>query len=44
MLGVQLVTSGLLAELVTRTYYESQDKAIYTVREDRDCEIGEGDA
>ncbi|MGD2206388.1 MAG: glycosyltransferase family 2 protein [Anaerolineae bacterium] len=34
MLGVQLVTSGLLAELVTRTYYESQNKPIYTVREE----------
>lgn len=34
MLGVQLVTSGLLAELVTRTYYESQGKRIYTVREE----------
>jgi hypothetical protein len=32
MLGVQLVTSGLLAELVVRTYYESQGKPIYTVR------------
>jgi glycosyltransferase involved in cell wall biosynthesis len=34
MLGVQLVTSGLLAELVTRTYYESQGKSTYTVREE----------
>jgi glycosyltransferase involved in cell wall biosynthesis len=34
MLGVQLVTSGLLAELVVRTYYESQGKPIYTVREE----------
>jgi glycosyltransferase involved in cell wall biosynthesis len=34
MLGVQLVTSGLLAELLTRTYYESQGKRIYTVREE----------
>jgi glycosyltransferase involved in cell wall biosynthesis len=34
MLGVQLVTSGLLAEMVTRTYYESQGKPIYTVREE----------
>jgi hypothetical protein len=34
MLGVQLVTSGLLAEMVTRTYYESQGKAIYTVRQE----------
>ncbi len=34
MLGVQLVTTGLLAEIVIRTYYESQGKAIYTVREE----------
>ncbi len=34
MLGVQLITSGLLAELVSRTYYESQGKPIYTVREE----------
>ena len=34
MLGVQLVTTGLLAELVVRTYYESQGKPIYTVREE----------
>jgi glycosyltransferase involved in cell wall biosynthesis len=34
MLGVQLVTSGLLAELVSRTYYESQGKPIYTVRQE----------
>jgi glycosyltransferase involved in cell wall biosynthesis len=34
VVGVQLVTSGLLAELVTRTYYESQGKSIYTVREE----------
>ena len=33
MLGVQLVTTGLLAELVPRTWYESQGKRIYTVRE-----------
>jgi glycosyltransferase involved in cell wall biosynthesis len=43
MLGVQLVTTGLLAELTSRTYYESQGKSIYTVREelggpgDREC-------
>lgn len=34
VLGVQLVTTGLLAEIVIRTYYESQGKAIYTVREE----------
>ena len=39
VVGVQLVTSGLLAELVTRTYYESQGKPIYTVRE----ELGKAD-
>lgn len=31
--GVQLVTMGLLGELVVRTYHESQDKPIYMVRE-----------
>jgi glycosyltransferase involved in cell wall biosynthesis len=34
MLGVQLITSGLLAELVTRTYHEAQGKPIYAVREE----------
>jgi len=34
VLGVQLITSGLLAELVTRTYFEAQGKPIYTVREE----------
>jgi glycosyltransferase involved in cell wall biosynthesis len=31
--GVQLVTLGLLAEMLSRTYHESQDKTIYVVRE-----------
>lgn len=31
-MGIQFVTSGLLAELVVRTYHESQDKPIYYVR------------
>jgi hypothetical protein len=34
-IGVQLVTFGLLAELLTRTYYESQNKATYVIREVR---------
>jgi glycosyltransferase involved in cell wall biosynthesis len=38
MLGVQLITSGLLAELVIRTYHEAQGKPVYTVRE----ELGNG--
>jgi glycosyltransferase involved in cell wall biosynthesis len=32
MLGVQLITMGLLGELVVRTYHESQDKPIYAIR------------
>ena len=34
MVGVQLVTMGLLAEMIARTYHESQNKAIYSVREE----------
>jgi glycosyltransferase involved in cell wall biosynthesis len=30
--GVQLVTVGLLAELQSRTYHESQDKPVYAIR------------
>ncbi len=33
VIGVQLITMGLLAEMLTRTYHESQDKPIYIVRE-----------
>jgi glycosyltransferase involved in cell wall biosynthesis len=35
--GVQLVTSGLLAEMQARTYHESQDKPIYVIREIREA-------
>ena len=31
--AIQFIIMGLIAELVTRTYYESQDKPIYSVRE-----------
>lgn len=31
--GMYLICLGLLGELVTRTYYEAQDKPIYTIRE-----------
>ena len=31
--GLQLICMGLLGEINVRTYYESQEKAIYTVRE-----------
>jgi len=33
VLGVQLFLMGLLAEMLVRTYHESQAKAIYSVRE-----------
>ncbi len=31
--GVQFISMGLLAEMMARTYHESQDKPIYAVRE-----------
>lgn len=33
ILGVQFIVMGLLAELIVRTYYESQNKPIYYIRE-----------
>src|SRR5687767_6790662 len=32
-IGVQLLTFGLLAEVMARTYYESQDKPTYAIRD-----------
>lgn len=40
-IGVQLVTFGLLAELMARTYYESQGKPTYVIREMRDGRAAE---
>jgi len=34
MIGVQFITMGLLAELIVRTYHESQSKPIYSIREE----------
>jgi len=34
--GVQLITTGLLAEMLSRTYHESQDKPTYVIREIRE--------
>jgi glycosyltransferase involved in cell wall biosynthesis len=34
--GVQFVTTGLLAEMLSRTYHESQDKPTYVIREIRE--------
>jgi glycosyltransferase involved in cell wall biosynthesis len=36
--GVQFLTFGLLAELMARTYYESQNKPTYVIREIRQSE------
>ena len=36
-IGVQLLTFGLLAEVLARTYYESQDKPTYVIREVREA-------
>ena len=33
MVGIQFISTGLLAEVLARTYYEAQDKPIYVVRE-----------
>ena len=33
IIGVQFLISGLIAELVIRTYYESQNKPVYRVKE-----------
>jgi glycosyltransferase involved in cell wall biosynthesis len=35
--GLQLITLGLLAELQSRTYHESQNKPIYVIREIREA-------
>jgi len=32
LIGVQFISMGLLGEMLTRTYFESQGKASYTVR------------
>jgi glycosyltransferase involved in cell wall biosynthesis len=36
--GVQLFTVGLLAEMLARTYHESQNKPVYVIREVLDAE------
>jgi hypothetical protein len=33
ILGVQFLVMGLLAELMVRIYYETQNKPVYTVQE-----------
>ena len=42
--GFQMITSGIIAELVMRTYYESQNKAIYALREVKSHRKEQGDS
>jgi hypothetical protein len=37
--GVMLIMNGLLAELIARTYHESQDKPTYVIREIRESHV-----
>lgn len=37
LMGLQFLMFGLLAEVMTRTYYESQNKEIYVIRRIREC-------
>ena len=41
-IGVFLILQGLMAELLMRTYYESQGKRVYLVRAVRDARPKEG--
>lgn len=40
--GVQLVMTGLLGEMLSRTYHESQDKPTYLIREILDADLPTG--
>ena len=33
--GIQFIATGLIGEMLARTYYESQNKSVYTIREVR---------
>ena len=38
MTGVMCILMGLLAEMIMRTFYESQNKSVYLVRATRNLE------
>ena len=40
LVGINLIMSGLLAEMQARTYHESQDKPTYVIREIREAQPG----
>jgi glycosyltransferase involved in cell wall biosynthesis len=39
MVGVMCILMGLLAELITRTYHESQDKPVYLIRATKNIDV-----
>jgi len=43
-MGVMLITNGLIAEMLSRTYHESQNKPIYAIREIRESRESEREA
>jgi glycosyltransferase involved in cell wall biosynthesis len=43
LLGIQLLSTGLLGEVMARTYFESQDKRPYSIREKRNLGDSSGD-
>lgn len=44
LMGVQLISMGLLAEITIRTYHESQSKATYVIREIHEEPVSSGAA
>jgi H+/Cl- antiporter ClcA len=38
LVGMMLITNGLIAEMLARTYHESQDKPTYVIREIRESQ------
>jgi glycosyltransferase involved in cell wall biosynthesis len=38
-MGVQFISTGLIAEMLARTYHESQDKPVYVIKEIREAPL-----
>jgi len=43
MIGIMCILMGLLAELLTRTYHESQDKPVYLIRATKNLDVSNHD-
>jgi hypothetical protein len=43
LVGIQLLSTGLIGEMLSRTYFESQDKKPYIVRETRNLPMAAGE-